>query len=101
MKKKPLYYVLSKLQHHASAVVYEDDTTLVIQKLKVGRIVHPFTNDWAEEILDDEAYEPRTESKSDLLKVFDDVELTKDYWRLYEYMTGRKRKAVAENTENA
>jgi hypothetical protein len=92
------FYILSNLHKHACAVIEETETTLTIQKLTIVETFCEFTNDIKEHIVDDGSYEVRTESKNDLSKVFEDVELTKNYWRVFEYLTGKKRKAVAINT---
>ncbi len=94
------FYVLSLLHSHALAVTNETETTLTIQKLKTISTINEFN--WKTEtiICVDETYQPRIEEKNDLSKVLHDVELTTDYWRVYEYMTGIKRKAVAESTES-
>lgn len=95
------YYIISKLHKHASAVIDETENTLTIQKLKVVDIFDEFTNDNKKQLVSDTDYPPSTESKNDLSKVFDSVELTKDYWKVYEALTGIKRIAVNANDSTA
>src|SRR5262245_37972333 len=94
---KAKFFILSKIHKHASAVLEETDNTLTIQKLKVIEELNDFTNCIERVIVIDGDYQQRTEAKNDLTKVLSDVELTSNYWDVYEYLTGEKRKAINTN----
>ncbi len=98
---KAKYYILSRLHRYASAVLEETETSLTIQKLKVVHTLDEFSGNMTSCVCLDETCPPTTESKNDLTKVLSDVELTGKYWTVYEFLTGEKRKAVAESTEIA
>lgn len=99
-KPEAKYYILSNLHKHGSAVIEETETTVTIQKVIAVERDNDFSGSKETVIVPDPTHLPRTESKNDLSKVLDDVELTKDYWRVYEFLTGIKRKAVAQNSES-
>lgn len=94
------YYILSLIDNHASAVISETEKDITFVALKHIKSFNAFTNNAQDLICVDDNYSPFVRSKNELSAVFDDVEVTKDYWRVFEYFTGKKHKAVANNTEN-
>lgn len=96
------YYVMSKQNNHALGVIEETETTMTVQKLKVDKVFDAFTNDYKDEIVPDFSMAQvnnATTPKDDLSFRIEEVEITKDYWIVFEYLTGRKRKAVANSSE--
>ncbi len=97
------YYILSSKNHHALGVIDESETTMTVQKLKVDKVFNSFSNSFQDEIVPDYSMEQVNNAilpKEDFAEQFDNVEITKDYWTVFEYLTGRKRSAVSTNTEN-
>ena len=96
------YYVMSKKNNHALGVLEETETTITVQKLKVEKVFDAFTNGYKDEIVADFSIEQVNNAvlpKDDLSFRIDEVEITKDYWTVFEYLTGRKRKAIANSSE--
>lgn len=94
------YFILSKLHKHASGVLNETDTTITIQKVKAVDRISEFSSQIETDIIPDDDYLATVELKNDLLKVFPDVELTTNHWIALEFLTGRKRKSISQNTES-
>tara|TARA_R110000868_G_C10617726_1_gene741961 strand:- start:68 stop:352 length:285 start_codon:yes stop_codon:yes gene_type:complete len=93
---------MSKLENHAIGVIEETETTMTVQKLKVDKVFNAFTNDYKDEIVADFSMEQVNNAvlpKDDLSFRIEEVEITKDYWAVFEYLTGRKRKAVSNSSE--
>jgi hypothetical protein len=97
------YYILSKINTHVLGVLSETETTITVQKLKVEKIFDLFINDYKDEIVADFSMEQVNDAilpKDDLSFRIEEVEITKDYWVVFEYLTGKKRRAVSNSTES-
>lgn len=96
------YYVLSKKNNHALGVIEETEKTMTVQKLKVDKVFNAFTNDYQDEIIADTSFQQVNNAvlpKDDLSLRIEEVEITKDYWTVFEYLTGKKRKALSNKSE--
>lgn len=90
------YYILSKLHRHVSGVISETETHVTIQALTVKEQSDPFSQYPEKVLVADTTYQPRTESKDHLSRVFGDVELTKSHKTALEHLTGKNRAAVKQ-----
>jgi hypothetical protein len=93
---------MSKQNNHALGVIEETETTMTVQKLKVAKVFDAFSNDYKDEIVPDISMEQVNNAvlpKDDLSFRIEEVETTKDYWTVFEYLTGRKRKTVSNISE--
>jgi len=91
------FYVMSKINHHALGVIDENESTVTVQKLKVEKVFNKFSNSYNDEIVPDLSVQQINNAvldKNDLSLRIEDVNITKDYWEVFEYLTGRKKKSV-------
>lgn len=88
------YYILQKNNNSAFGVVDEIFGRITYHTLKLENVFDEFQNKEIETIVKGEEFEADINKLS---KNFEEVEITKYYWVVFEHMTGRKRKAINTN----
>lgn len=90
------YYVLDKNQN-AFGVIDESFGNVKYHALKIEKVFDQFQNKEIDTIV--RWGEERQQRIQKLQEAFTEIDITKDYWRVFEHMTGRKRKAVSNSSE--
>lgn len=93
------YYILEKGNNSVSGVVSDDGDTIEYEALMIKAIKDEFSGQMLDQLVPYHESPVRSVPKSDLLKAFEHVEITKEYWTAWEHAAGRKRKAVAPSSE--
>jgi hypothetical protein len=94
------YYILENKNQNVQGVISDDDGTIVYEDLMAKLVKNEFSGNDEFKLVTYTESPVRACDANELVEAFENVTITKDYWKALHHAGGSKRKAVSESTEN-